>query len=195
MTAWIAFIGALIASAVAIALYVALGKGGRRLPQSLQPGSRLPSFPAVNEDGEAVSSDELRGSPTVILFVRGNWCPFCSRQVANLTRHYKAINESGARLILVTPKPLETTRRVAEFFEVEFEFWLDEDLAAGERLGLVQKGGVPTGHRGEYGEDTLWPAALVLDADGIIRFASISKLIADRPNPEKLLKAVEAIRS
>ena len=195
MTTWIVIAGVLLALVIAIVLSIVLGRGRRRLPDALRPGNPLPSFRAVDERGSVVDSHELHGSPAVILFVRGNWCPFCSRQVANLTRYYKAINESGARLILVTPKPLETTRRVAQFFEVEFEFWLDEGLAIGEQFGLIQEGGVPSGYRGEYGEDTLWPAALVTDADGVIRYASISKLLADRPNPEKLLEAVEAIRA
>lgn len=176
---------------VAFALYALYGRSSN-LPPALRPGERLPTFSAEDEQGNPVSSVDLAGSPAVILFVRGNWCPFCSRQVANLTRSYKSINDLGARLILVTPKPLETTRRVAEFFEVDFDFWLDDGLEAGEALGLVQHGGVPSGHRGEYGEDTLWPAAVVIDANGLIQYADISRLIADRPNPEKLLKAVQA---
>ncbi|MDX1482131.1 MAG: redoxin domain-containing protein, partial [Woeseiaceae bacterium] len=129
------------------------------------------------------------------LFVRGNWCPFCSRQVASLTESYRRINELGARLILVTPKPLETTRRVAEFFDFDFEFWLDESLAAGRQLGLVQEGGVPASHRSEYGDDTLWPAAVVTDAEGIIRDAVVSKVIADRPSPHRFVRTLERMRS
>jgi len=123
-----------------------------------------------------------------MLFVRGNWCPFCSSQVENLTVHYKDIIDLGARLILITPKPLETTRRVAEFFEVEFDFWLDKDLAVTKQLGLLQEYGVPNDHRKEYGDDTIWPTALVIDANGIIRFTELSKNIADRPDPKTLLR-------
>lgn len=188
-----------IAAALAIGGLAALllmrkRMGGRPLPESLRSGKPLPGFTARDEQGKEVSSGGLRGAPAVILFVRGNWCPFCSRQVANLTRHYRRINELGARLILVTPEPLETTRRVAEFFDFDFEFWLDHGLAAGSALGLVQKNGVPEDYRAEYGDDTLWPAALVVDADGVIRYATVSKLIADRPNPAKLVRALEALR-
>ena len=97
-------------------------RGLRPTPPQLEPGSPLPDFEAVHEDGEPVRSSQLRGSPAVILFVRGNWCPFCSAQVKKLTQYYRDITDLGASLILVTPKPLETTRRVAEFFEVDFDF-------------------------------------------------------------------------
>jgi len=115
-------IGAVIAAA--IFMYRRLHKAGRPVPSILRRGQPLPDFHAVDENGDPVRSTELHGTAAVILFVRGNWCPFCSAQVEDLSAHYKDIVDLGARLILVAPKPLETTRRVAEFFEVEFDFWL-----------------------------------------------------------------------
>ena len=123
-----------------------------------------------------------------MLFVRGNWCPFCSSQVENLTSYYKNIVDLGGQLIFVTPKPLETTRRVAEFFEVEFDFWLDESLAIARQLGLLHEVAVPVDHRKEYGADTVWPTALVIDRSGIIRFTELSDHISDRPDPQVLLR-------
>jgi len=167
--------------------------GARSAPDFLQPGKPLPHFRAVDENGNPLDSGDLKGRPAVILFVRGNWCPFCSRQVADLTNYYKAINESGAHLILVTPKPLQTTRRVAQFFDVDFEFWLDESLDVARQFGLLLRDGVPKDHRDDYGEDTLWPASMVVDANGIIRYTEFSRLIADRPNPEKFLQVLRAL--
>ena len=172
----------------AVVLFAMRGKlRGRPVPDRLQPGQPLADFQAIDEDGNPLRSTELQGAPAILLFVRGSWCPFCSKQVANLTKVYKEITDSGARLILVTPKPLETTRRVAEIFEVDFEFWLDESLNIARQLGLVLAAGVPDDYRKEYGEDTLWPTSLVVDANGVIRFTELSRFIADRPNPEKLL--------
>jgi peroxiredoxin len=187
-----------IAAAIAIFVIVTMilrkKMGGRAVPDELRPGQQLPSFIASDESGTQLKSDDLRGRPTVILFVRGTWCPFCSKQVANLTKRYKDINDLGARLIFVTPKPLETTRRVAEFFEVEFEFWLDESLEIAKSLGLVLSKGVPADFQTEYGEDTVWPTSLVVDGSGIIRYTSLSKFVVDRPDPNKLLNAVRSIQ-
>ena len=161
-------------------------RGNRSVPEILRPGHSLPDFRAFDERGDPVRSTDLIGAPAVIIFVRGNWCPFCSSQVEDLTAHYKDIVDLGARLVFVTPKPLETTRRVAQFFEVEFEFWLDESLEVARELGLVLESGVPDDHRKEYGADTVWPTALVIDAAGIIRYASLSRNLVDRPDPAKL---------
>ncbi len=166
-------------------------KRQRPVPPALRRGRSLPDFAATDEAGNPVHSTEIRGTAAVFLFVRGNWCPFCNRQVRNLTLHYKAIVDLGARLILVTPKPLETTRRVAEFFDVEFDFWLDENLQVARELGLLQSDGVPKDHQNEYGEDTVWPTTLVVDRNGIIRYAELSRFIADRPDPETLVNELK----
>ena len=141
---------------------------GRPVPAVLRRGQPLPDFDAVDEQGDPVRSTQLHGTATVLLFVRGSWCPFCSAQVEKLTRYYKDIVDLGARLILVTPKPLETTKRVARFFEVEFDFWLDESLHVARQLGLVYASGVPGNYEKEYGTDTLWPTAIVVDAAGVM---------------------------
>lgn len=166
---------------------------GPAIPDALKQGQALPVFSAVGEKGEAVNSSDLVGTAAVILFVRGNWCPFCSKQVEKLTQHYNEIVSSGARLIFVTPKPLETTKRVAEFFKVEFEFWLDDSLEVARSLGLVQPGGVPKDHKEEYGVDTVWPTAIIVDKDGIIRYSKISRFIFDRPDPELLARELKRL--
>jgi peroxiredoxin len=185
---WISVVAVVLVAGILFLLWKK--KGGRPLPDSLKPGQPLPEFQASDEDGNQLSSTDLAGAPAIMLFVRGSWCPFCAKQVADLTRVYKEITDSGARLILVTPKPLETTRRVADIFGVEFDFWLDESLEIAKQLGIFLEARVPDEQRKEYGEDTLWPTSLVVDANGIIRFAELSKFLVDRPNPEKLLDVV-----
>lgn len=183
---WVAAVALLIAAS----WLIFRKKSGRPVPDNLRVGQPLPDFAAVDEQGDPVRSTDLAGSATVMLFVRGSWCPFCSSQVKNLTSHYKNIVDLGGKLIFVTPKPLETTRRVAQFFEVEFDFWLDESLAIAKQLGLLHQSAVPVDFNKEYGGDSIWPTTLVIDPAGIIRFVELSKQISDRPDPKVLLGAL-----
>ncbi len=164
------------------------------VPEAIRPGNTLPDFAAVDEDGAALDSSSLRGAPAVILFVRSSWCPFCNKQVANLTRYYKEITAEGARLICITPKPLVTTQHVADVFGVDFEFWLDESLTIAKSLNLLVADGVPGKHRSEFGSDTVRPTSIVIDWQGVVKFAEVSQFIADRPNPEKLLEVVRNLQ-
>mgnify|MGYP006210645259 CR=1 FL=1 len=190
---WIVVAILVLAAAVGAIVWTRRNRGEHPMPEVLRPGKPLPEFRAFDEQGNPLRSSQLAGSPAVILFVRGSWCPFCNEQVENLTAHYKDIVNLGARLILVTPKPLETTRRVARFFEVEFDFWLDDSLEAAEKLGLLHTAAVPAEFRKEYGGDTVWPAALVIDRNGIIRYAELSKHVSDRPDPKALLRALQQL--
>jgi len=179
----------LVVAGMAAALWAFIRRNlrGRPAPLTLKPGDPLPEFSAEDEGGRPVSSKDLRGQPSVILFVRGNWCPFCSRQVADLTKHYKEITALGAKLVFVTPKPLDTTRRVAEIFDVQFDFWLDRDLAVAKQLGLLHEAGVPGMYRDQFGSDTVWPTALVCDKHNIIVYTEQSVRIVDRPDAEVLV--------
>ena len=193
MTLTIALIGIAAVTMVGLLLYRQISNRRPPTPAQLRPGNPLPAFDAEDENGNTVSSSQLRGKPAIILFVRGNWCPFCTKQVRNLANHYKRINDLDANLVFITPKPLETTRRVAEFFDIEFDFWLDADLAVCKQLGLVLPAGVPADAKEEYGEDTVWPTALVVDADNTIRYASLSKAIFDRPKPDELVRELSKL--
>lgn len=167
---------------------------GERASETLVRGRRIPDFTVRTEDGEPTGPSDLRGLPAVIIFLRGNWCPFCSSQVEGLTDHYRKISEMGARLILIVPEPQQTTRRVAEFFGVDFTFWLDPGLAAARRLGILHEQGVPEDLRGEYGSDTLRPVSLVIDGEGVIRYAYRAKDVRHRPDPREFVKVLERIR-
>ena len=184
----------LVAGIVAIAAIIGVAsyaRRGRKAAVPLRAGEALPDFHAIDEQGHAVRSADLLGTATVILFVRGNWCPFCSAQVESLTAYYKSIVDLGGRLIFITPKPLETTRRVAEFYEVEFDFWLDESLEIARQFELLDKNSVPPDRRNEYGTDTVRPTALVVDREGIVRFVQRSKTPAERPDAENLLRELK----
>ncbi len=165
------------------------------LPPAIRIGQTLPSLKLVDENNENVSFQMLQGRPAVVVFLRGSWCPFCNAQVEKLTRSYRRINELGANLIFVTPKPLATTRRVADHFNVEFDFWLDKDLAMAAALGIRASGEVPDEIRERFGSDTVWPTSLLVDGEGSIRYSSMTHDIRARPDPDQIIKALELLRA
>ena len=72
---------------------------------------------------------------------------------------------------------------------------LDEDPKTARNLGLLLPDGVPETYAAEYGKDTMWPATFVVDRDGIIRFAKLSRMIADRPDPKVLLRVLQRLEN
>ena len=101
--------GSIVLAGLATALLVVYvlwySKNGRTVSAALALGSRLPELSFTNLDGVAVSSSSWAGSPTVLLFYRGTWCPLCNVQVKELSEGYRDIEALGARVVLVSPQP------------------------------------------------------------------------------------------
>lgn len=83
--------------------------GNQRSP--LRPGEASPAFtlPCANRGG-AVSLADLRGRPFLIGFYRGLHCPFCRRQVVQLSAAQPALLAAGIETLAVINTPLERAR-------------------------------------------------------------------------------------
>lgn len=58
---------------------------------------------------------------------------------------------------------------------------------------VIVAAGVPNSQDKKYGRDTVWPASRVVDANGVIRYAELSKQTSDRPDPELPLGEIELV--
>lgn len=184
-----------LAVGIALAAWWRVRRSGRRnrVPKALQPGQTLPVVELHDDQGNSVSTAPA-GRTRVLIFLRGGWCPFCTSQVESLTANYKQIGELGADLVFVTPRPLDTTRRVAEIFGVDFTFWVDAGLAYARQLGIFDAAAVPQRFRDKYGPDAFRPTSLIVDSSGIIRFARVAPDVRTRPNPGTIVTALERLQ-
>ncbi len=55
-------------------------------------------------DGTAVTlGAAINGSPTVVVFYRGGWCPFCTRHLAGLAGIIPDLTAAGWKIVAVAP--------------------------------------------------------------------------------------------
>ena len=166
---------------------------GRRINERLSPGRELPGFECEDMDGNPVGPGDLAGRPALYMFYRGNWCPFCEAQVKELTARYRELIDRGVEVVLISPQPPDLTRRVAEFFDVPFRFWVDRDLRAARALDIVDEYGVPGGQLTRtHGAHTVMPTVIITNADGTIVFTDQTETYRVRPEPEVFLKVIDA---
>ncbi len=163
---------------------------GRRLNPLLEVGKKLPVFEAEDLQGQRVSSSNLLGKSALLMFYRGNWCPFCSAQVREQTQYYKSMAERGVRVVLISPQPTNLTRRVADLYNVPIEYWVDKDYRAARALDILHNEGVPYGHRAVYGSDTVLPTVIIVDEDGQIIFTHQTRNYRARPEPQQFLDVI-----
>lgn len=188
---------AMIASAAGyIAYLVWYSRFAPRDRTRIRRGEPLPTFDAVDLEGNRVSSRDLVGAPALLVFYRGNWCPLCVTQVQDLARNYRALRGRGIRVVLVSPQSPEHTASLAKRFDAPMEFWIDRDLGAARTLGILDAQGLPMGMEVlGYERDTVLPTSILVDERGVVFHDDQTDSYRIRPEPEDYLAAFDARRA
>jgi len=177
-----------LASALLLLLYVFwYSRFGRFDSTHLMVGSKLPRFAGTMADGRAFDSESLLGAPAVLMFYRGNWCPLCMAQIREIARRYQDLESLGINTVLISPQPVELTRKLASQYEVPFTYLVDEGNAIAEELGIAIHNGVPVGIPGGYSPDTVLPTLVVCNDKGTIIFSDQTDNYRVRPEPDVFL--------
>ena len=73
--------------------------------EGLRPGDTAPNFALPDINGKKFSlSKVLEDGPAVLVFYRGEWCPFCNLQLRALEKVYPDLKKLGASLVGITPQ-------------------------------------------------------------------------------------------
>lgn len=167
--------------------------GGRRPSVKLVVGAPLPAFRVSDLDGRTVGSEQFAGAPAILVFYRGNWCPFCMAQLKELAERYEEIKRLGVRVAMISPQPHANTMQIAKKFriDVSFEFYTDEDNAAARSLGILNLHGTPMGMQAlGYDSDTVLPTVIITDSHGKIVWVHETDNYRIRPEPDVYLEVL-----
>ena len=165
---------------------------GQRDSSVLAVGQPLPSFQLQDTEGQSYSSDQLSTQPTIWMFYRGNWCPFCMAQIREVAAQYRALEQRGAQVILISPQSEAHTRSLARKFDVPMKFLIDTDNQAARRLGVFAENGLPTGMQAlGYDSDVPLPTVFITGADGRILYADLTDNYRIRPEPDEFLRVLD----
>ena len=110
----------LIASITAIA---------QEKPEGLFINSKAPEFKVKDQSGVELSLKELRKKgPVVLVFYRGNWCPYCNKELKRLQDSLQYISAKGAQVIAITPEAQEGINKTIEKTGAVFPILYDADM-------------------------------------------------------------------
>jgi len=180
-------------SLLLVVLYVLwYSPNGRTPVDELSVGATFPDVEFRDLDGVTVRSTDWRGHNTIVLFYRGNWCPLRNVQVKELAADYRRIESAGARVVLISPQSADHSRSLAAKFEAPMTFLVDEGNAAARQLGIQHPGGTPFGLVG-YESETVLPTAVVIDADGVVRFSDQTDNYRFRPDPALFMEVLAGL--
>jgi peroxiredoxin len=84
-------------------------------PEGLFINSKAPEFTVKDQNGKQVNLKELRKKgPVVLVFYRGNWCPYCNKELKRLEDSLQLIKDKGAELIAISPETQEGIGKTVE---------------------------------------------------------------------------------
>ena len=97
-------------------------------PEGLFINSKAPDFKGTDQNGNSVRlKDLVKKGNVVLIFYRGNWCPYCNRQLKQLQDSLQLIKDKGAQVIAITPEKAEGIAKTIEKTKASFPILYDED--------------------------------------------------------------------
>ena len=111
------------------ALLFACSAGAQKTPEGLFIDSKAPDFRAKDQTGlEVHLKDLLKKGKVVLVFYRGQWSPYCTRELKQLEDSLQRIITKGATLIAVTPEKPESITKTIEKTSASYSILYDDGL-------------------------------------------------------------------
>jgi peroxiredoxin len=107
------------------------------LAKPIPVGATIPKVKLQNLDGEFVNTGEIINQPTVIVFYRGGWCPFCNEQLAGLVLVEKDLFEMGYTLIAISPDAPAQLKATVEKQKLSYQLYSDNKGDVIKAMGLA----------------------------------------------------------
>ncbi len=98
-------------------------------PEGLFISSKAPDFKGKDQDGNEIRlKDLLKKGKVVLVFYRGQWCPYCNKALSRLQDSLQFIIDKGASLVAVSPEKPENVKLMVEKTKASYPVLHDEGL-------------------------------------------------------------------
>jgi peroxiredoxin Q/BCP len=101
----------------------------------LEAGAAAPDFTLPDQNGNEVSLSGLKGETIVLYFYPRADTPGCTTQACSVRDRSAEYKAAGARVIGVSPDPVEAVAKFAGKFDLDFTLLADADHAVADVYG------------------------------------------------------------
>lgn len=90
-------------------------------PTGLKVGDQAPLFTVVDNNGKSFSLESaLKKGDVVLMFYRGQWCPFCNKQMSQMNDSLSMITNKGATVVAISPEIQENVVKTIQKTKASF---------------------------------------------------------------------------
>jgi thioredoxin-dependent peroxiredoxin len=149
----------------------------------IEQGETAPDFTLPDQDGNEVTLSELRGAPVVLYFYPRADTPGCTAQACGVRDHRADYDRAGARVLGVSPDPVDAVSKFAGKHSLDFTLLADEDHSVAEQYGTW-------GEKSRYGRKYMGVtrATFIIAADG--KVAKVFPKVSPKTHDEVVLAAL-----
>jgi len=171
-------------------------------PTDISPlliGETIPSLVLSDANGREVDLlKKVSERPTILIFYRGGWCPFCNKQLSGIQQIEADLRRMGYQILAVSTDSPEKLSRTADKQQLSYTLLSDNDLSASKKFGIAYM--APKNYEKTIAEssngknvDKLLPvpSVFILNTKGMIQFEYINPDFTQRISSE-LLQTVAA---
>lgn len=176
--------------------------------RAVRAGDYAPRFRLRDANGKLISSDSLldRG-PVLLIFFRGQWCPYCSVDLRALEAVAQDIRATGTSVVAISPQTANASSGPLQLENLSFPCLVDKGARVARAFGLrwklsqeLQAAELETGLdlavvNGEPSWTLTMPARYVIGTDGIVEYADVSADYTRRGDPTELLPVLGHIQA
>jgi peroxiredoxin len=170
----------------------------------LKEGDSIPDVKLRTDDNREVSLRKLVAEkPTVLIFYRGGWCPFCTRHLSDLAGIEQDLEKAGAQLLAISMDQPSKLRETPNRDKLGYRLLSDSEAVAVKAFGIAfqVEDDLVRKYKDSYKIDLEaasgqthhilpHPAVYVVDTAGKIRFAYVNPDYKVRLEPAKILEQV-----
>lgn len=104
----------------------------------LKVGGIIPDVEVVNpQTGKAVKLKQIAQRPTIVIFYRGGWCPYCNLHLKDLQEKEASLQKLGFQILALSPdQPSMMKQHIAEK-KFSYQLFSDAEMHAARAFGVA----------------------------------------------------------
>ncbi|MDX1829831.1 MAG: peroxiredoxin-like family protein [Lutibacter sp.] len=96
--------------------------------EHLKIGEIAPKISGIDQFGNKINSDEiLEKNQILLIFYRGNWCPYCNKHLKSLEENLQNLQAKNIKVLLVSPEKQAKINETSVKFHNSFSIIYDSD--------------------------------------------------------------------
>ena len=103
-------------------------------------GETIPNVTLINSKGKKANLHEVvKAAPTLFIFYRGSWCPYCNTHLANLRKIESELLDMGIQIIAISPDKPKYLNVTLDKQKLAYTLLSDSKVEAAKAFGLAYK--------------------------------------------------------